>query len=415
VAAVGGGAVADAFAAAMSAGGPPELVTTTEGLESLCAELAGEPEYGIDTEFHRERTYYPRLALVQLAWRGRVALVDPMAVDVAPLATVLAGRGLAVAHAGDQDLEVLERACGAVPARMFDTQVGAGFLGMSTPSLSRLVEDVLRVELPKSDRLTDWTRRPLTAAQTEYAAADVAHLLELRLALCERLEARGRLEWVEQECAVAIEHRRSAPLPEEAWWRLRGGRQLRGRSRGVAQQVAAWRERRAAELDIPPRYVLPDMAVSAIAHRPPRNRAELEAVRGLERRHLGGGNLEAVLEAVEAGLALDPAGLVLPPEPTVERSRRPAVALAAAWVGQMADDLRIDAGLLATRADIGELFSGRPSRLDDGWRRQVVGEPLLRLAAGSAALAFDGRGGLVLEERSYRPVPTADSADHDRR
>jgi ribonuclease D len=381
-----------------------ELVTSAERLEAVCDQLCAEAEYGIDTEFHRERTYFPRLALIQLAWSGGVALIDPLAVDVAPLARVLDGDGVAVAHAGDQDLEVLERACGTVPRFMFDTQIAAGFLGMSTPSLSRLVEHLLDLEVPKSDRLTDWTRRPLTEAQVEYAAADVVHLVELRHTLAERLRRRDRLDWVEQECRLAVENRRTEPVPEEAWWRLRGMRQFRGRSRGVAQELAAWRERRAAELDIPARYVLSDMALSSIAHRPPRDREDLEAVRGIERRHLGGGAAEAILGAVQAGLALAPSQVRTPPEPTVDRTRRPAVALAAAWVGQLADDLDIDSALLATRADIADLLSGRPSRLDEGWRRQVVGEPLLRLAAGSAALAFDGRGGLVLEERSRRPV-----------
>lgn len=406
-------------------GGAHEWVEEQGRFAELCRRWAGLELYALDTEFHRERTYYPRLALLQVASEEGVVLVDPLAVDVRPLAEVLAGPGTMVAHAGDQDVEVLERACGAAPSRLFDTQVAAGFLGMSTPSLSRLVEALLGRSLPKSDRLTDWTRRPLTGPQRRYAAADVAYLLELHRVLLDRLDVVGRREWAEQECAELLAGRRQAGSPDEAWWKMRDARQLRGRSRSVAQEVAAWRERRAAQLDIPARHVLPDMALASIAHRPPRSREELAQVRGLDRRHLGRETEAGVLDAVRRGLELPGAELRTPPEATVDRTRRPAVALAAAWVGQLATDLEVDANLLATRADLADLLTGRPSRLDHGWRREVVGVPVAGLAGGGAALAFDGRGGLVLEERSRRPVsrdslagpaapPPLGSAEHDR-
>lgn len=381
-----------------------------DSLAELCATLREVPRYAFDTEFHRERTYHPHLALVQLAWEdphtgaGQVALVDPLAVDVRPLAPLLESDVLAVAHAVDQDLEVLAATTGAVPSRVFDTQLAAGFLGMATPSLGRLVEDLVGITLPKADRLSDWIQRPLTADQRLYAAADVAHLLAAGDALSERLERRGRLEWAIEECAYLVSRRRLGTVPEEAWWKMRDSRALRGRSRGVAQEVAAWRERVASATDVPTRFVLPDMAMSAIAHRPPRSMAELERVRGLERRHLVKGRGEELMRAVEAGAALGPESLREPPDAAIDRTRRPAVALAAAWVGQLADDLRIDAGLLATRSDLADLLEGRPSRLDHGWRRQLAGQPVLDLASGRAALAFDGKGGLVIEARSHQAV-----------
>lgn len=388
---------------ARGAGPEPEWIDDQDRFEAICDLLSGQELYGLDTEFHREKTYFPRLALVQIAWEGGVALVDPLRVDVAPLARVLEGEGTLVAHAGDQDIEVLDLACRTAPRRIFDTQLAAGFLGMSTPSLTRLVESLLGVSLPKSDRLTDWTRRPLTAGQLSYAAADVAHLLDLRRVLSERLATVGRLEWAEQESAEMLARRRQPAPPEEAWWKMRDARSLRGRSRGVAQEVAAWRERRAAELDIPVRHVLPDMALASIAHRPPRSAAELAQVRGLEGRRIGRASEVGLLEAVRRGSDLPASELRVPPEASVDRTRRPAVALAAAWVGQLAEDLEVDANLLATRADISDLLGGRPSRLDSGWRRQVVGQRVLSLAEGTSALAFDGRGGLVLEARSHQP------------
>ncbi len=159
---------------------PATMVVDTESLEALIAEVAAEDYYAFDTEFHTERTYVPDLALIQIAWKDRVALVDPLAVDPAPLAAVFGGPGVAVAHAASQDLDVLLAACGTVPATVFDTQIVAGFLGMSTPSLSRLVERMLGISLPKADRLSDWLERPISSDQIAYAVNDVAHLLKLR-------------------------------------------------------------------------------------------------------------------------------------------------------------------------------------------------------------------------------------------
>src|SRR4051812_12243834 len=160
----------------------PRLIADAGELDEVVAAVAALPAtagYALDTEFHRERTYWPRLALIQLAWDDQLVLIDPLAVDVTPLAKVLRSPAMFVAHAADQDLEVLELACGAVPERIFDTQVAAGFLGLVSPSLASLAEKLLGLRLLKGDRLTDWSRRPLTADQQDYAAADVAHLLEI--------------------------------------------------------------------------------------------------------------------------------------------------------------------------------------------------------------------------------------------
>jgi ribonuclease D len=387
-----------------------EWVADQAGFEELMTRLAAVERYAVDTEFHRERTYYPRLALVQLAWADGLAIVDPLAVDLSSLAGLIAGPATAVLHAADQDLEVLERACGTVPARILDTQVAAGFLGHGTPSLLSLTERVLHVRLPKGDRLTDWSRRPLTAGQLEYAASDVTHLLELADALTAQLEARDRFSWAEQECAALLQRWRGPQDPDLAWWRLRDTRQLRGSSRGVAQCVAAWRERRAMDLDIPARFVLPDLSLLSIAQRPPKSAADLREVRGIDGRHLKGSLGEQLLGVIAEGRSLPEAKLRLPPAEEVGKDLRPAVALTAAWIAQMARDLHIDAGLLATRSDLVALLRGDvDARLLTGWRASVVGEPVSRLTSGDAALAFDGAGGLVLEQRSRRPLPSADS------
>jgi ribonuclease D len=384
----------------------PEWVDDPGGLDRVVSALLAEERYALDTEFHRERTYFPRAALVQLAWADRVVLVDPLAVDLGRLRPVLEGRGVAVVHAANQDLEVLQRSVGTVPSRLFDTQVTAGFLGFSTPSLTLLAERVLGVHLPKANRLTDWMARPLGHDQRAYAAADVTSLLGLHDALCEELTAVGRLTWAEEECEAVRSRPRQPPDPEVAWLRLKEARGLRGRARGVAREVAAWRERKAVALDTPVRFVLPDLALLGIASAAPRTREELRAIRGIDQRHTGGRLAGELLAAVEAGRALPESSVSLPRRDEVRRELRPAVGLVAAWLAQVGRELRIDPALLATRDELTAFLNGDPeSRLASGWRHDLLGEPVRRLVAGEVALAVsDGAGGLVLEERSGVPV-----------
>ncbi len=393
----------------MSAPPAPHMVADDAALDHVCARIADQAYYGIDTEFHTERTYYPKLALIQLAWAGQVALVDPLAVDPRPLSRVFSGAGVAVAHAAEQDMEVLQTACGAVPATVFDTQIVAGFLGMSSPSLSRLVDQVLGISLPKADQLSDWIQRPIPDRQITYAAGDVAYLLELRTVLSRRLEELDRLTWALEECAQMLAMRRRRAAPEELWWKMGDIRKLSGRSRGVAQEVAAWRDRRAAALDRPRRTILSDLALLAISQRPPKNRQELQQTRGVDGRHLSQGGATEILEAITRGLALSPDEIRLPPDGREAQAPPAAVAVCTGLVRQIADDLSFDQGLLATRADISNLLSGEASRLDGGWRSSIAGDPLRRLIAGSVAAAFEADGKLVLEERSFRPQFTVRS------
>jgi ribonuclease D len=388
------------------AAGPPEIVTSESALATLIDELSEVPRYALDTEFHRERTYWPRLALVQVAWRSqpeghsRVALVDPLAVDPAPLAKVLGGPGVMVAHAASQDLEVLARACHLLPGRLFDTQIAAGFLGYGSASLASLVERFLGLRLAKGDRLTDWSRRPLTGSQVAYAASDVAYLLELADVVSEQLSLRGRLSWAEEECDTLFARPFSPTEPLEAWWKLRDNRQLQGASRGIAQELAAWREDKARVLDVQPRMVLPDLALLSIAHSPPSSVAALRETRGIDVRHLRAGAEQEIMGAVDAGRALPPGALHVAQTEQVSKELRPAVSLASAWVAQLSRDEDVDAALLATRTDIVDFLSGKKgARLGEGWRAGLVGVPLRRLANGEASLALDGHGRLLLEDR----------------
>ena len=384
-------------------GGPSvRWVDDAAAFQAIVDELLTVEAFAVDTEFHRERTYYPQLALLQLAWGDQIALVDPLAIDLAPFAAALEGPAVVVMHAASQDLEVLDLACGALPRELFDTQLAAGFVGHSLPSLASLVERFRGVHLPKGDRLTDWLRRPLGADQRRYAASDVEHLLGLRDELIELLDARGRLSWAEAEFEGLRARGRVVRAPEDAWLRIKEARSLRGEVAAIARSVAAWRERRAAELDQPVRFVFSDLAVVGVAQRRPKTLEDLRRIRGVDERHARGKAGEAILEAVEAARGTTPPRSDAPTH-DLDRRLRPAVSLVAAWVGQLSRELEIETSLVATRSDIEALLAKDPdARLATGWRAEMVGERIRRLVEGEAALAFDGAGNLVLEDRAPR-------------
>lgn len=379
-------------------------IDTEQGLLEVVDALCEQPRYALDTEFHRERTYWPKLALIQIAWDGGLVLIDPLAIDVRPLAKLMQSDTLAVLHACTQDLEVLDQACGEIPQRLFDTQVAAGFLGLSTPSLAALHERELGIHLEKSNRLTDWLRRPLKAGQLEYAASDVDNLLEIHDRLVAQLEDLSRLQWARDECEIVRTRPHGPKPPDDAWMRIKEARHLRGRALSVARSVAAWRERRAAEIDQPARFVIADLAVVSIAQSAPKTSDSLARIRGVDKGMAGGSLGRQIIEAVAEGVELDwrPSRSVNRRDQS--RELRPAVALVAAWVNQIARDSHLDPALLATRADVEALVRGdADARLAFGWRAEIAGGPIKRLVSGDAALAFEN-GGVVLEARSRQPL-----------
>ena len=379
------------------------LITDDAGLAAVIDELRGAEVYAVDTEFHREKTYFAQLALVQLGWGSEIALVDPLAIDIEPLAKVLVGDGLAVMHACKQDLEVLERVCHVLPTRLVDTQLMAGFLGYSSPSLSSLLEGEIGVTLPKADRLTDWLRRPLSEAQLSYAASDVLHLVELHSILAPRLEQAGRSQWFDQAMDELLNETRGPRDPAEAWRRIKELRHLKGRDLGVARAVSAWRERTAAELDLTPRFVLGDLGVVGVSVGRPRSMDDLRQIRGVDGRSMRSGLAAELISVIAEAAENPPRPTGGPQAPELPAELRPAVPLVSAWATQLARDLGIELALLATRSDLESLLRGDPdARLSRGWRSELVGEPIRCLLAGEVALAFDRGGGLVLEPRSGR-------------
>ena len=328
-----------------------------------------------------------------------MAIIDPLNLDLSVLSKIFHSNSVAVFHAGSQDLEILHRAAGAVPRSIFDTQIAAGFLGMRTPSLSSLHENLLGLKLTKGDRLTDWLQRPLKESQLQYAASDVRYLLELHQVLTERLIKLKRYEWAEAEFVTFLEKRQKLIDPKDAWQRIKEAKHLNKQARGVAQALAEWRELAAQKNDIPNRYIMSDLALVGIAQRKPTKLSDLKNIRGFDYAQYQKEKGQHLLKIVEKGLKADPAPSLKSRKKSLAPEMRPAVTLLSAWLAQFATDQNIDPALLGSRSDIEELLRGESdSRLQVGWRHEEVGEQVDNLLKGKSSLSFEN-GRLVIESR----------------
>lgn len=354
------------------------IVTTAPALEESCARLAREARIGLDTEFLRERTYHARLCLVQLSAQEDALCVDPLALpELAPLAALLSSPGtVKVMHASRQDLEVLFPIAG-LTRPLFDTQIAAALAGFPAQvGYADLTRRVLQRELPKSHTRTDWSRRPLSPEQIEYALDDVRYLLPLAAALETRLAALGRLPWLAEELAALEEARDFTTDPDEAWQRVRGLRGLDAARERLARELGAWRERRAREHDRPRGWILEDGALREIVLRVPRTAAELSAITDVPAgvvKHSGA----ELLACVAAARVPHPP----PPAPSKPQSdpQRNALVKKLAGVSQaVAGELGLVPEVLATRRELELLADGRrDGAVLRGWRRGVLGERLL--------------------------------------
>lgn len=365
-------------------------VDTPEALARALQTLERAEFVALDTEFMRESTFYPKLCLVQLASLDACALIDPLAIDdLDPLWTFLSARSrLKVLHAGRQDLEVLAvRAPHALPlSPIFDTQIAAALLGQSAQiGYGALVSLRLGVSLAKGHTRTDWTRRPLSADQLEYAADDVRYLAQLYADLRSELEQKGKLNWLEEE-AHTLERADTFQVdPQQAWQRLRGLDRLRPEQRATAKLLAAWREELAIKYDKPRGWILSDEALREVSERMPQDASALAKIRSLPEgvvRRRGADLLDIVkrgelLKGTEADVQRP-----IRPEPT----QLALVTKLMNFVRAHAQTLEVSPEVLATRRDVEQLvFSGRADHLLDGWRREAVGERLLALAEAEGA------------------------------
>jgi len=378
-----------------------QIITTSDELAQFSTALAERPFAAVDTEFMREKTYWPILCLIQAAADGVEAIIDPLAggLDLAPFLKVMADRNVVkVFHAARQDLEIFYKLMGEVPAPLFDSQIAAMACGYGDQiGYEPLMRGLLDAKIDKSSRFTDWSRRPLSDAQLSYALSDVTHLREAYPMMTEKLEQKNRAHWVEAETQTLYNPALYFVEPETAWRRLKL-KNVRPRELGPIVKLAEWREREAQRRDTPRGRILKDEAIFELARLRPESVKDLERARsipkGYERSNAGG----AILEAIKAGI--DTPSDKLPPIMRQERQKPPAdvTELLKVLLKRQCETFDVAPKLIANAADLEEIA------LDDnadvpalkGWRREVFGEIALKLKRGEIALRLkDGAVDIV--------------------
>jgi len=375
------------------------LLTTTDELQELCVALAREPFVALDTEFMRDRTYWPKLCLIQLAGEERHAAVDPLAsgLDLAPLFELLADPMVVkVFHAARQDIEIFYNLTGRVPTPLFDTQLAAMVCGYGEEvGYETLVAQLVKARIDKSSRFTDWERRPLSPQQLAYALADVTHLRTVYQKLEQRLEETGRSSWVAQELAGLTSPATYQQPPEDAWKRLKV-RSRDPRFLAIVQALAAWRERAAQARDLPRNRVLrDDLLLEVAANRP----ITLEQLMKLRRINLDRRSAPAVVEAIRTALAVPQAELPkAEPPPKPVRGLGPLIDLLRVLLKLKCEEHHVAQRLVATTADLEAIAAEATPEVPalKGWRYEVFGRAALALKQGELGLAIrDGRLALV--------------------
>jgi ribonuclease D len=375
---------------------PPALIATTEALDAVCQRLAGEAFVTVDTEFMRERTYWPELCVVQLAGAGEVAVVDAEApdLDLAPLGRLLSDPAVTkVFHAGRQDIEIFVLKFGAVPTPVFDTQIAAMVAGFGEQvAYDALVSALAGGHIDKAHRFSDWSARPLSPAQIAYAAADVTYLRSVYEKLRDRLEQEGRLDWVREEMAALADPATYSADPETAWERLRP-RTANRRYLGMLRALAAWREREAQRANIPRQRLVRDETLTEIAATMPDTPEALARARGITRGFAEGRTGASLLAAIAEARSLPDEAL---PEARSRDAARPSPALVAllkVLLAAQAEQHHVAARLVASSEEIDRLALGEEADIPalHGWRREVFGEDALALRAGKIALGVEGR------------------------
>ncbi len=376
-----------------------QIITTTEALAAFCAEAAKRPYVTVDTEFLRERTYYSKLCLIQLAYRDKsgedAVIVDPLVdgLSMEPLYDLFRNPDVVkVFHAARQDLEIFYVDGDLIPYPLFDTQVAAMVCGYGEQvGYETLVRKIAKADLDKSSRFTDWSRRPLTDAQLKYALADVTHLRDIYEVLSARLRKSGRERWVAEELAVLLDPSTYQSHPEEAWMRVKT-RTTTGRFLAIVRELARFRESYAQERDIPRSRVYKDDALVELASTKPLTEADLGRSRLLLREARKGEIANGILAAIKAGIEC-PADQLPKADTSREKLQvNPALAdLLRVLLKARSEDAGVAQKLIATSSDLDAIAAGeRDLAALQGWRLEVFGEDALALCAGKVALAAKG-------------------------
>ena len=377
-------------------------ITDNAALQAFCAKIASAPFIAVDTEFMRETTYWPKLCLVQVASETEAANIDPVAagLDLKPLLDIFADpKVIKVFHAARQDVEIFNN-LGVIPRPLFDTQVAGMAAGFGEQiAYDALVRQMLKIDIDKSSRFTDWSHRPLSDAQLKYALADVTHLAKLYPKLRERLEKAGRLGWVEEEMAALTDPAAYDLNPDNAWRRLRP-RKTAPKYLAAFKAVAAWRERTAQTRDQPRGRILKDEAIDEIATQAPTDAEGLNRLRSLPKGYAGSKFGPDLLEAIRAALAAPEAHAapVEKPAPTVQ-PQGAVVELLKVLLKARAEDAGVAVKLLATVSDLEKMSVDEHADVPalSGWRRKLFGEDALKLKRGELALVLEGSKVRVVE------------------
>ena len=374
------------------------LISDSSTLSEFCSAVRGAPFLAVDTEFMREKTYYAQLCLVQVAYGEHAAAIDPLAqgIDLSPLRELLCDRStVKVLHSAVQDLEIFFHAMGEVPGPVFDTQIAAAVCGHGDqPGYATLAASLLDVKLDKASQAVDWSVRPLTERQIDYAIGDVTHLCRIYEILIDELDRKGRADWVAQEMAALLEPARYQSMPREAYRRIKL-RRARSRELAVLRELAAWREQTAMDRNIPRNWVVRDDALAEIALHHPKDREALARVRGLKPQVARGGDGQALLDAVEHALGSPEEDWPPVPERRIPLSgHEPLVALLQALLQLRSDEHGVSKGMIARRDDLDRIATEAEPDVAalSGWRREVFGADALELRAGRLALTGDGGG-----------------------
>lgn len=367
-------------------------IDSASALEKLARELSDSEWVAIDTEFIRDRTYFPKFCLLQLAARDRVACIDVLALeDLAPLDPLFDDeRIVKVFHAARQDLEILYRLRGRLPRPIFDTQLAAPFVGHPDQiGYAALASELLNATVEKTHSRTDWSIRPLTPAQLAYAADDVFYLGRIYESLLGTLTELGRLHWVEEETRSLTDTRLYAPPPEDAWLRIGGISQLNASQTAALRVLAAWRETFARQQDCPRNWLIKDEILVDLARQQPKTADELRLIRGLDERiakRYGPSLLQMLQEIATRPLPPQPPRSKPPGRETPEQEA--LLDVFTAVVRLRAAEHRITPSMLASRKELREFIESPSStRLIQGWRKAIVGEDLFAMITGRKSLS----------------------------
>lgn len=373
-------------------------IRDAEALSEAVEVLCSAPLVALDTEFMRERTYFARLCLIQMATTEASYLIDAIALEgkLEPLARVLGAPGVVkIVHAGSQDIEILLRATGSTVAPVFDTQIAATLAGFPTQvGYAQLAHDLLGVKIDKSDTFTDWSVRPLSETQLVYAEADVLHLPEVYRLLHERLMREGRLGWLADDFERLADPATYEVDPRVQYRRVKRASSLDRRSLAVLRELAAWRETEAQRRDTPKRWLISDESLIEVARRRPASTSELAAIRGVNDR-VASRNASAVLAAIEAGMAVPDDELPrLPKRDRIPTDAQPVADLLNAVLRVRAREHGVAPGLIASRDDLERFAAGdrEGHPLSSGWRHTLAGAELGAILDGTVSVAVaDGK------------------------